>query len=410
MKIKVGIDPGHGGSDSGATGKTKSGATLLEKNVNLVMALACGEYLTSTGLVEVYYTRTDDRYLSLSKRAQLLNDWKVDYAISIHNNAATGKADGFEAIHTIFTSGEGDELAKSIATHVEKLTGQNLRRVFSKANSKGTDYYAMNRLTRMATVITEGAFLDNPDDNVIVDTVTEQKSFGIAIACGVIAHALPFFSDHDLPLIGQTQSSYPQMADWAIAQHSAKWFVSLASVYEKYGELTGLRADVMYAQLAYHTSFGHNDDFAARFTYVLPNNERFSGASFESPLLVAQFHFGMVCAIVGIDPLIDSQHWFEQTKEYIKDNKIGDIDLRHLSDFCALFDDMNYATRLINDCIKPMLKTEVTGNVVSNTLYDLAIEQVDALQAQVEHFQSLLRLVENFVNSFDSFKDERSSS
>ncbi|GAJ44909.1 hypothetical protein GT2_23_00630 [Parageobacillus thermoglucosidasius NBRC 107763] len=45
--------------------------------------------------IEVHYTRTDDRFLELSERAELANKLKADYFISIHINAGGGT--GFES-------------------------------------------------------------------------------------------------------------------------------------------------------------------------------------------------------------------------------------------------------------------------------------------------------------------------
>lgn len=177
---KIMIDPGHGGSDYGATGNG-----IVEKDINLVMAFAAAkllEYAGATVKMTRYDTVTEK---TIKQRCDEALEWEADLLLSIHNNAGGG--DGFEAIHTIFQKHSiGDEVAKSIGKAVTDYTNQNLRRIFSKSNSKGQDWYGINRLSgSIPSVITESAFLDNAEDVKIIDTIVEQQEFGYVIATGV---------------------------------------------------------------------------------------------------------------------------------------------------------------------------------------------------------------------------------
>lgn len=81
---KVVIDAGHGGRDTGTTGRFSN-----EKEIALEIALELGKtikrYLKD---VEVLYTRTDDSFPSLVDRADLANKNGADLFISIHCNSA----------------------------------------------------------------------------------------------------------------------------------------------------------------------------------------------------------------------------------------------------------------------------------------------------------------------------------
>ncbi len=81
---KVVIDAGHGGRDTGTTGRFSK-----EKEIALEIALELGKtikrYLKD---VEVVYTRTDDSFPSLVDRANLANKNGADLFISIHCNSA----------------------------------------------------------------------------------------------------------------------------------------------------------------------------------------------------------------------------------------------------------------------------------------------------------------------------------
>ena len=171
---KVYIGVGHGGSDSGAV------KYLVEKDVNLKMALACRDYLKAAG-VDIKISRTTDKDSSIAEKVTAANSWGADLAIDIHNNAGGG--DGAEAYHSI-VGGTGKRLADNILSEFEKI-GQNVRGAKTKQES-GTDYFGFIRLTDMPAVITEAVFVDNAADAAQADTEAECKSFGIAIAKGVL--------------------------------------------------------------------------------------------------------------------------------------------------------------------------------------------------------------------------------
>ena len=171
---KVYIGVGHGGSDSGAV------KYLVEKDVNLTMALACHDYLKSAG-VDVKISRTTDKDSSIAEKVTAANSWGADLAIDIHNNAGGG--DGAEVYHSI-VGGTGKRLAYNILNEFEKI-GQNVRGSKTKQEN-GTDYFGFIRLTDMPAVITEAVFVDNAADSAQADTDAECKEFGIAIAKGVL--------------------------------------------------------------------------------------------------------------------------------------------------------------------------------------------------------------------------------
>ncbi|MFH2141763.1 MAG: N-acetylmuramoyl-L-alanine amidase, partial [Bacteroidota bacterium] len=83
-KIKtVVIDAGHGGKDPGAV--CSAG---YEKDLVLDIALKVGKYIEENiEGVKVIYTRDDDTFVELYKRAKIANEAKADVFISIHANA-----------------------------------------------------------------------------------------------------------------------------------------------------------------------------------------------------------------------------------------------------------------------------------------------------------------------------------
>ncbi|MCH1964650.1 N-acetylmuramoyl-L-alanine amidase family protein [Paraclostridium sordellii] len=68
---KLVIDLGHGGSDSGAVGQNKT----HEADVVLAIGKELNELLKGCE-IEVKFTRLTNKYISLSKRAKIANNFK----------------------------------------------------------------------------------------------------------------------------------------------------------------------------------------------------------------------------------------------------------------------------------------------------------------------------------------------
>lgn len=82
------IDPGHGGSDFGALGKSR----LKEKDVTLKVAKRLQEIIESKLGLRVILTRKIDSEVSLNSRVSIANNQKADMFISIHVNSSFRKA------------------------------------------------------------------------------------------------------------------------------------------------------------------------------------------------------------------------------------------------------------------------------------------------------------------------------
>lgn len=172
---KVFLGVGHGGNDPGAA------KYLVEKDVNLVMALACRDYLERNG-VKVLMSRTKDENDPLTEEIKECNAFNPDLAVDIHNNAGGG--DGFEAYYH-FKGGSSKALALNIEEEV-KAIGQNSRGCKTKVNASGRDYFGFIRQTNCPAVIVEGVFVDNATDVQIANTTEKQRAFGYAYARGIL--------------------------------------------------------------------------------------------------------------------------------------------------------------------------------------------------------------------------------
>jgi len=88
------IDPGHGGSDPGCIGPTKT----HEADVALAISLKFGKMVEAKygSKIKVIYTRTKDEFVELSERAKIANRNDADLFICIHANSGPSHAKGSE--------------------------------------------------------------------------------------------------------------------------------------------------------------------------------------------------------------------------------------------------------------------------------------------------------------------------
>lgn len=169
---KVFLSAGHGGSDPGAVAYG-----MKEKDINLNIMLACNEVLLRHGVTTVL-SRTKDEFDPVDQEVKEANASKADLAVSFHTNAGGG--DGSESFY-YGSSSAGKYLAQLCEKHV-KLIGQNSRGV-----KTGNNLYFIKG-TKMVAVLCECTFIDNDKDNDIIDTVAEQKNFGIAYAKAILEY------------------------------------------------------------------------------------------------------------------------------------------------------------------------------------------------------------------------------
>ena len=115
------IDPGHGGSETGA----RSASGVLEKDLTLILAKALRRKLRSRLPVEVVLTREGDEELALPTRTAIANENKADLFISLHLNSSYGaKAHGAE---TYILSTEASDAQAADAARAENEAGARRR-------------------------------------------------------------------------------------------------------------------------------------------------------------------------------------------------------------------------------------------------------------------------------------------
>ncbi len=172
--VSLCIDPGHGGIDPGAQGPTG----LREKDVNLAVALRLAALVRQAG-ARVVLTREDDQTLSLPERSYLANRERVDWYISVHcNSFAYPRANGTETYH--YPSDEaGQRLASSIQVRLVETLGRYNR------GTKSADFHVV-RETTMPAILTELAFISNPDEERLLADPQVQERAAQALYQGLV--------------------------------------------------------------------------------------------------------------------------------------------------------------------------------------------------------------------------------
>ena len=156
---KVIIDPGHGGTDSGATGNN-----LLEKDYNLLISKYMYDRFKQLG-IPVAITRDSDTTLSPTDRVNtILNKFgNSSDVILISNHVNSGGGEGAEVIYALRNK---DTLAKRILENIG-ATGQTTRKYYQRRLPSDTskDYYFIHRNTgNLEPLIVEYGFIDNTKD------------------------------------------------------------------------------------------------------------------------------------------------------------------------------------------------------------------------------------------------------
>lgn len=184
------LDPGHGGSDPGATGNG-----LVEKDLTLDLALRIRDRLLLNYRVDVILTRETDVFVSLGERARLANEAGAAYFHSVHVNAFEAPARGYEDY--IHVSRPDDSPAARIreAVHRSVVEALNPHGVPDRGAYRA-NFYVL-RATAMPAVLTENLFVTNPTDAGLLrredirDLLADAHARGIARGLGLEAITRP---------------------------------------------------------------------------------------------------------------------------------------------------------------------------------------------------------------------------
>lgn len=198
-KIKILVDPGHGGVDPGTTGDLN----VSEAPINLDISLKLMKFLEGSGF-EVEMTRYDDNGLyteksktirdkkneDLTNRVEVINSSDSDLAISIHLNSFPQKQ--YYGAHVFYK--KNCEKSKIAATILQ----DNLKEILDKNNNRVPQVKRDIRIMDNSTIpiiLVECGFLSNNDEEKKLLSAEYQEKIAWATYIGI----MKYFNDQ-LPL------------------------------------------------------------------------------------------------------------------------------------------------------------------------------------------------------------------
>lgn len=227
--MKICIDAGHGGKDSGGVGI----GGRLEKNDVLEIALLLQSEMKKRGH-EVLMTRTADTYPTLSERVKLANDWKADVFVAIHRNAYDDAgANGGEVLYGTNASKTSIKLAETANVKINSATA------FKNRGAKRQAATVLNN-TDMPAVTVELGFITNAGDNSKFD----MNKNGIVMA---IANAVEEVFGKGVPVEPENDFKYVLNDDvtlWRNAGEGKKGTVVTLDAYPTANEPSGVYARI----------------------------------------------------------------------------------------------------------------------------------------------------------------------
>ncbi|MBI3608939.1 MAG: N-acetylmuramoyl-L-alanine amidase [Nitrospirae bacterium] len=221
-RFLVVVDPGHGGKDPGAIGI----GGLQEKDIVLDVAKRLQALLKSQRRLVVSLTRTDDQFLSLEARTAFAAERRADLFVSIHANASPRReAQGLET-YVLGRSSDADahataerentvpgertldtqvviqamladlsdttreehslELAQTVKESFVRTVGKRYP-VVDLGIKRAPFYVLLN--TGMPSILSEIAFLSNPEDEKRLKLPSYRQSIANALAAGITKYA-----------------------------------------------------------------------------------------------------------------------------------------------------------------------------------------------------------------------------
>lgn len=176
------IDPGHGGSDSGAVGPNgyteKEGAFAISQKVASILNQSGAKVvMTRDSDVDVYGPNASARN-ELQARVNVGNNANSDIFVSIHCNAFVNPAANGTQTFYYGSSYQGQRLAQSIQEKMIEANGLRDRGIST------CNFYVVKH-SYMPAVLIETAFITNYDEEALLSDDEWQTTMAKAIAEGI---------------------------------------------------------------------------------------------------------------------------------------------------------------------------------------------------------------------------------
>lgn len=160
--IKISIEAGHGGSNSGAIGLSG----VKEKDINLALSKKLEKLFKRNG-AQVLQVRDSDRDMSLALKRDTVINSNANIHISIHANASEPEDEflGTSGTATFYNNPFWAKFSESVFDRLIQLD-------LKPFGSVGSFNYRVIRMSDMPAILVEQAFLSNAEDE---EKLTDEK-------------------------------------------------------------------------------------------------------------------------------------------------------------------------------------------------------------------------------------------
>lgn len=187
QRLTVVIDAGHGGVDGGVRGITSG---IFESDINLAVSRYLQQELEDAGLSVVQTRKTEAglygvatsgrKRRDMQKRAEIIRQANPTLVVSIHQNffSLPSRRGG-----QVFFRAKNERSYTLACAIQDSLNGMD--ESVRKCQPLAGDYYILN-CSEYPSVIVEGGFLSNIEDEALLTDGRYQKTLAAAIAKGVL--------------------------------------------------------------------------------------------------------------------------------------------------------------------------------------------------------------------------------
>lgn len=272
-----------------------------------------GGNLTRAQMARIF---TDAFGLKQAKKSEFadskVTDWYYPYSLSIQDSMPK-KEENFNGGEYVTRAEFAATLAKAAG---EKAANSNVVTRVSFKDYEEVDedymYWLETAIKKLYMLGDEGYIRPN-------DLLTRAE------ACAFLYRVVNPGADKT-PIMGESQVTLKQAQAWAKAKGAEERYIDIAPAYWYYGELFGIRPEVMYAQAAKETGYG-------RYTgAVLPEMNNWAGIkiknpveekaedheTFETPEDGVRAHYNHMCAYVGVEPIgeVHDRYYVVKTNDW----------------------------------------------------------------------------------------------
>ncbi|MCH5185123.1 MAG: glucosaminidase domain-containing protein [Oscillospiraceae bacterium] len=196
------------------------------------------------------------------------------------------------------------------------------------------------------SVVPMPAATKSPDNNTGSNTVNITTETGVR-------------GEH--PIMGSPEVTLEQAKKWAQNRGAHQRFIDIADLYWYYGEITGIRPEVMYAQAAKETNFGkytgnvipEQNNWAGIKAKDATGDTTYDHESFATPDDGVRAHFNHMGAYIGLEPVGEPHARYYNVKSLDWAGTVRYIE--ELGGKWAPYAD--YGVSIIYDFIEPMKNT-----------------------------------------------------